>query len=110
MISRSIQRSVVCELEFLRTLERFDFDQFYDYCLTVRQEVVQPHLYNDPFVSPCSQMIYIWKARFALASTLFACARYPTFLTAIPVLLPARSRILVNSAIESHYPRKPSPQ
>ena len=104
----SIQHGAVCELRLLRAFQIFDLSQFYDYCLTVRHEVLHPHLYGDHFVSPCFQMRYVWKTRFTVANTLFAFARYPAFLTAILVLLPVRSpQILLDSTLESHYAWKP---
>jgi len=72
-------------------IPEIDLGQFYDYCLTVHHEVLHPYLDGNPFVSPCFQMKYVWKTRFTIANTLFACARYPAFFTAILVLLPVGS-------------------
>jgi len=45
---------------------------FYDYCLTIHQEIR-----------------YVWKTKYTFANVLFVCARYSAFLTAILVLLPS---------------------
>lgn len=70
----------------------FNLDQFYDYCLTIRQEVLSCHYHpgDGPSFLLRFQMRYVWETKFTLAGTLFVCSRYPAFLTAILVLLPVR--------------------
>lgn len=53
---------------------------FYDYCLTIRQEIR-----------------YVWETKFTLANTLFVFARYPAFLTAILIMMPSKSSVVISN-------------
>lgn len=53
---------------------------FYDYCLTIRQEIR-----------------YVWETKFTIANTLFLCARYPAFLAAILALPPHKTSVAMTN-------------
>lgn len=98
----------VSSMMSLYACQMFNLDQFYDYCLTIHDEVQLfiNRVDEKTSVSSLFQIRYVWKTKFTLANTLFVSARYPAFLTAILVLFPVRFLEILQFYSHAYLPSK----